>query len=223
VPDVVKVAEYDEGLVTVELPVTLSGPSSQTVSANWQTANGQAVAPADYVASYGSVIFEPGETRQTISVTIVGDALDEPDESVYISLRNPTNARIGGFYGLGFVVILDDEATPNLRPGLGTVAEGDDGSVTLLLPVELSGPSGGVVTAEWATRLFGAATTDDFVERSGTVTFAPGQTEATVSVTVKGDTVEEGDEYFGTAFRNATNAHIGGWLGLGFGHIVDDD
>ena len=72
---------------------------------------------------------------------------------MYISLRNPTNARIGGFFGLGFVVILDDEATPNLRPGLGTVVEGDDGSVTLLVPVELSGPSGGVVTAEWATRL----------------------------------------------------------------------
>ena len=223
VPGVVKVAEYDEGMVTVELPVTLSGPSSQTVSANWQTANGQAVAPADYVPAYGSVIFEPGETQQTVSVTIAGDELDEADESVYISLRNPTNARIGGFFGLGFVVILDDEATPNLRPGLGTVAEGDDGSVTLLVPVELSGPSGGVVTAEWATRVFGAATTDDFVEGSGTVTFAPGQTEATVSVTVKGDTLKEGDEYFGTAFRNATNAHIGGWLGLGFGHIIDDD
>ena len=74
------VTEYDEGMVTVDLPVTLSGPSSQTVSADWQTADGQAVAPADFVASYGSVIFEPGETQKTVSVTIVGDKLDEPDE-----------------------------------------------------------------------------------------------------------------------------------------------
>ena len=77
------------------------------------------MAPDDYVPSYGSVTFEPGETQKTVSVTIVGDELDEPDESVCVSFRNPTNARIGGFFGLGFVVILDDEATPNLRPGSG--------------------------------------------------------------------------------------------------------
>ena len=80
-----------------------------------------------------------------------------------------------------------------------------------------------MVTADWATGTIGATTADDFVAGSGTVTFAPGQTEATVSVTVNGDTVKEDDEYIATLFSNATNAHIGGWLGLGFGHIIDDD
>ena len=66
VPGLVTVKEYDEGTATVDLPVTLSAPSDQTVSADWQTADSQAVAPDDYVASYGSVTFEPGETQKTV-------------------------------------------------------------------------------------------------------------------------------------------------------------
>ncbi len=53
--------------------------------------------------------------------------------------------------------------------------------------------------------------------------FAPGQTEAGVTVTVRSDEVAELDEYFLVAFSRPTNARIGGLWGLSLVGILDDD
>ena len=60
-------------------------------------------------AASGVVVFAPGETLKTVSIVVSGDLLDEPDEFVVTSFRNPTNATIGGFYGLGYGSIEDDD------------------------------------------------------------------------------------------------------------------
>src|SRR6185369_15780556 len=100
---------------TMSLPVTLSNPSGTTVTASWSTtrppnlSGTPADAPADYLAASGTVTFAPGETSKTVTVTIVGDAIDEPDEYVLVGFSNPTNATIGGYLGLGFGTIQDDD------------------------------------------------------------------------------------------------------------------
>lgn len=38
-----------------------------------------------------------------------GDGVDETDELIVISLLESTNASIGGFWGLGFGMIADDD------------------------------------------------------------------------------------------------------------------
>jgi hypothetical protein len=55
------------------------------------------------------VTFEPGQTTATAVLTVVGDTGPEPDEYVVVSFSQPTNARMGGFWGLGFAVITDDD------------------------------------------------------------------------------------------------------------------
>ena len=60
-------------------------------------------------------------------------------------------------------------------------------------------------------------------EVTGTVTFAPGETSKTASVPVNGDTLRESNEYVVVSFRNSTNAVIGGFWGLGFAAITNDD
>ena len=97
--------------------------------------------------------FAPGETAKTVSVTINGDAIDEPDEYLLVALSNPTNATIGGFLGLGFGTIQDDDPPPVVIPGSGSVLEGDAGTRTLAVPVTLSGPSGRPVTVNWTTTI----------------------------------------------------------------------
>ena len=79
------------------------------------------------------------------------------------------------------------------------------------------------MTATWQTSPVAPTSPDDFVAAFGIVTFAPGRTRASVRVAVNGDRVKETDEYLRVSFSNATNGHIGGWYGLGFGLIVDDD
>ena len=85
------------------------------------------------------------------------------------------------------------------------------------------------VTAEWNTlyvpggRPNQADPGSDYTPASGTVTFAPGQTEATVTIEILHGGFIEPDEYFLVSFHDATNAKIGGYWGLGFGIINAGD
>ena len=70
----VRVAE-DAG--TAVVTVLLDRPSGAALTVPWYTADDTAVSPDDYIGGQGSVTFAPGETRNTISVRIVDDALRE--------------------------------------------------------------------------------------------------------------------------------------------------
>jgi hypothetical protein len=63
----------------------------------------------------------------------------------------------------------------------------------------------------------------DYQAASGSVTFAPGETEALVTVTVNGDVDLEGDELFLVRLTNPIGGRLGGLFGLGFAAILDDD
>src|SRR5262249_40822439 len=79
------------------------------------------------------------------------------------------------------------------------------------------------VTVNYATQDYSAKVSDnDYVATSGTLTFSPGQTSKTISVTIKGDRKKEADETFyvllSAASSNATIDNAYGW-----GTIVNDD
>lgn len=223
-PGAVTVAEGNSGTTVAQVPVSLSSPSGKTVTVDWSTANSSATAPADYTAGSGTVTFAPGETEKTVAVTIKGDTKDEPDELALVAFGNPTNATVGGFYGLGFIGISDDDAPPAIIPAWAGVAEGDLGSRVVQLNVSLSSPSGKTVTASWATADSTATAPADYSAASGTVTFAPGETVKSVPLTVKGDLLHESpDEYFNVVFSNPVNATLGGYYGVGLLTLLDND
>ncbi len=117
---------------------------------------------------------------------------------------------------------------PVVVPGAASVVEGDDGMVSLAIPVTLSRPSSTEVTVGWMTGVVPglagqAAPPADYRPVHGTVTFAPGQTRRSAVVRVRGDLVAEADELVVVAFGGATGATVGGYWGLGVGTITDDD
>ena len=74
--DVVSVTEGDTAIIEVKL----SNASARQIIVNYATEDGTAVAPGDYIAVSGQLIFEPGETRLTVPVETVDDDLDEGTE-----------------------------------------------------------------------------------------------------------------------------------------------
>ena len=96
---------------TATFTVSLSATSPQTVSAAYASADGTATAPADYTAVSGTVTFAPGETSQTVSVSLVGDSVDEPDETFTVVLSSPVDGSIDD--GVGTGTIVDDDAPPS--------------------------------------------------------------------------------------------------------------
>jgi flagellar hook assembly protein FlgD len=102
----VEVTEAD-GDTTIEVPLTLSEPSSEAVTVDWRTVNNSAAAPGDYAAATGTATFQPGQTQTTLPITLRGDDLAEPREVVVVALSNAQNASVGGWLGLGFALVTD--------------------------------------------------------------------------------------------------------------------
>jgi Ca2+-binding RTX toxin-like protein len=90
-----KVVEGLTSSQTVTYTVTLSNPSTQTITVNYATANGTAIAGSDYTARTGTLTFNPGVTSQVITIPILNDATNEADETFTLKLTNPTNATLG--------------------------------------------------------------------------------------------------------------------------------
>ena len=70
----------------------------------------------------------------------------------------------------------------------------------------------------------GTATTsdNDYVAKTGTLTFAPGETTKTITIEVKGDSKREADEYFYLdLFGNSSNSLF--TKNRGIGTILNDD
>src|SRR5215211_583630 len=98
--DDVNVAEGDSGTVTASFTVTLSTASLLPVTVDFATANGSATTPADYLPATGVLLFVPGQTTQSVSVTVNGDTLDETNETFLVNLSNAINATIDAGQGV---------------------------------------------------------------------------------------------------------------------------
>jgi hypothetical protein len=102
----------NENAGAVVLTVTLSGSTTNTVTVNYATSDGTAVANTDYTAASGTVTFKPGVTSQTVSVGIIDNG-NYSDQSVYFTatLSNPVNATLGT-PSTTTVNILDNDPAP---------------------------------------------------------------------------------------------------------------
>ena len=71
------------------------GDSDVDATFDWATANGTATAGTDYVAGSGTLTIPAGSTTGTVNVVVNGDVAYEPNETLSLTLTNPTGATIG--------------------------------------------------------------------------------------------------------------------------------
>jgi hypothetical protein len=215
----VTVTEGNTGTVAATFTVTLSATSAQTIAVAYATANGTATAGSDYQAANGTLTFVPGETSKTITVLVNGDRLPEPNETFFVNLSSPTNATLADGQGAG--TIRDDE--PRVSISDMTKYEGKKGQKTLFtFTVTLSAAYDQAVTMSFRTVDGTAKTSDqDYVAKTGTLTFAPGETSKTITIEVKGDSKKEADETFYLDLFGSSNSLF--TKNRGIGTILNDD
>jgi hypothetical protein len=102
-----------------------------------------------------------------------------------------------------------------------TVNEGNGGTVDATFEVKLSGPSTDPVTVTFSTGNRTATAGVDYVNTSGNLTFALGETTKTITVAVNANSVLELDKSFVVNITSATNAIIAD--GQAIGTIINDD
>lgn len=216
--------EGNSGTTKFNFTLTLSSPTANGGYVEFATANGTATtANQDYVAKSGYVYFESGATTATISIDVKGDTATEADETFFVNLLGAGGAAIVDSQGAGSILNDDNgNAAPTISIGDASVVEGNSGSKSMTFTVSLSQPSSKSVRVNYKTANVTAKTSDnDYVSKSGTITFSPGQTTKTITITIKGDKKREQDESFKVNLSSAINGEISD--GQALGTILNDD
>ena len=215
-----EVVEGNSGARNIVFTLSLSKAIAQSVTANFATQDGTALAGSDYVARSGSVTFAAGETSKTIAVAVNGDTAIEADETFGLVLSNVVRATVASGGGTG-TIRNDDLPPPTLAIGDAQVTEGDAGTKQMLFTVTLSRAIATSSSVTWATQNGTATAGSDYTAARGTLSFAAGEVSKTIAVTVRGDAVVEADEGFSVVLGTATRATIAD--GTGIGTILNDD
>lgn len=110
---------------------------------------------------------------------------------------------------------------PTLSASRAQVVEGNTGQTTVSVPITLSAPSPIPLTVLWRTADKTAVAGSDYVADHGSVIIPAGQTSASVSVAVIGDTEHEKNETFQVVLAKPAGATLGSQRGIVT--ISDDD
>ena len=238
------ITEGDSGYTDLAFTVTLSNPSSQSVTVIYNSLAGSAQRIVDYASVSWTLVFLPGETTKTVLVAIKGDTIDEGDsESFTLVLSDPHNAQLNPGHSTGTGTIIDDDNAPSVRVEDSvqvTVLDPIPESTALTFTVNLSNASkytltfnyltSQVVEADGILAYNGAVAGTDYANTyelvPGTIVFAPGETSKTITINTIGDSVDEYDEILNltlelnaaTPTNRATVARS-----VAIGTIADDD
>jgi CSLREA domain-containing protein len=216
----IQVTEGNSGTTNAVFTVTLSQASNLSVAIDFTTANGTATAGSDYETGSGKLTFNPGELTKTIEIKVTGDTQTEPNETFFLNLSNAANATIGDNQGLA--TITDDDDAPTLSINDLSLNEGNAGATAFTFTVQLSAASTQTVTVNYVTANDTAVAPGDYTALPSTpLSFAPGETQKTITVLVNGDNVNEPNETFLVNLSNAVNAAIADSQGVGT--ILNDD
>ena len=202
---------------TVNLVATLSAASEKSITVDYATSDGTATAGSDYTSGSGTITFAPGSTSENVPVSVLADTTDEANETVTVTLSNPTNVTLND--AIGELTITDDDSAPSIS--IADVTIPDETAVARTATVSLSAASAKTVTVDFATADGTATATNDYSSASGTLTFNPGVTSQTVSVTIIQDSIDEPDETFTIGLSNPVNASIS--VATGTMTITDDE
>ena len=198
----------NEGAGAATVKVVRTGGSEGQVKVSYATGNGTAIAGKDYAATNGSLIFANGETIKTFTIPIINDTLDEQNESVNLTLSNPSGGAALGSPKTAILTFVDNDSPPALSINDVTLTEGNAGTMNAVFTVSLSAVSGKTVAVKFATANGTAVSGTDYLANSGRLTFNPGQKTKTLTVAVKGDTLKEANETFRVLLSAPANATV---------------
>lgn len=234
-------AAVDEGDIgdstTLSLDVSLSVPLSQLATVAYSVTGGTAASGNDgfdFVFAEGTLAFRPGDVLETVRIVVTGDETFEADETVEITLSNPTGG-VGFASGVASIMatgtIVNDDDAPLIEISSPKAVEGGASESTVLqFEVTKTGATELPVLLDYAVAIGSTAVSTgsgaDFATDSGSqVAISANQNSASIEVTILGDVTAEPDETVIIELSSPSNARFEGGASsiLGTGTILNDD
>ncbi len=184
-----------------------------------------------------TVTFQPGQASATLSVPTSNDAMDEPDGVINASILSADSFdddeyayEFGKYVGTPWVIYSvttavtdDDYVLPEVSVADGIASE-DAGTIEFAVSLNRANNEE-AASVDWATQEDGTTDTAtsgiDFTAASGTLNFAIGETEKTVTVTLLDDDMDENHENFNVVLSNPQNVTLGDATATGT--ILDEE
>ena len=223
--------ESVEGTGKMPITVVRQGSLVPPASVTIRTSDGSAVGGVDYTPTTVTLNFAAGEASKSFDVPVTNDTLMEAKESFYVSMSNVVGAQQGSWSWSSYIVDDDVAATPGkFEFSAATYSVAENGG-SLNVTITRVGGSAGTVTVQYRT-LDGATgqpsdqiayAGSDYSSKSGTVTFAPGETTKTISIPITNDSRIEKNEFFTLELRNPAGGAALGTVAKAVVTIVEDD
>ncbi|MBP7688710.1 MAG: proprotein convertase P-domain-containing protein [Thermoflexales bacterium] len=195
----------NESAGTAIVTAALNISTATTITVNYATSNGTAVAPGDYAAASGTLTFTPGVTLSTFNVNIANDAVVENSEAFTVTLSSPSNATLAAPSSATVTIGDNDQPSVALSSATYGVSEGA-GSTPITATLNQAAPY--TVTVQYATSNGTASAPGDYGAASGTLTFTPGVTRTTFNVSIVNDALAENSEAFTVTLSSPSNATL---------------
>lgn len=240
-----ELAEGNSGTTTFTFLVNRQGSTSQPSSSRWSVSSTGA-SPADRADFLGAewpsgtVFFSPGQTSQTIAISVAADREREADEVFTVSLSEAVGADLDGARASALARIVNDDIPDpspppdpeptqppalSIEPKTAVRAEEEAGTIGLSFTVYRRGDTSGTSEVDWRVRGDGPSPADgnDFSNGlpASRLRFAPGETRRDLTVLVRADRLQEADETFVVEIHNARGARIE--AATARGSILNDD
>lgn len=202
------------------ITVRRQGGTAGSVSVDYATSAGTAVAGVDYTETSGTLVFPEGETFNSFVVSVSENAVVNPNKTVNLSLSNFVGVAVGA-QPTATLTILNDESLIRFSTTSYSVNEGAVGGRAIVTVVR-DGATNGSVSVDFVVTNGTAVAGADYLPLNGTLVFAPGQTEKNFSIAILDDALVEGNETVQLFLLNPAGAAA---LGLATANltIVDND
>ncbi len=213
------VAEGNATFRELLFPVTLSRALTFDVSASFKTRD-ITTANNDYAPqSAGQIVIKAGQIRANILIRVLGDKIEEKDESFLVQLGAPKRCAISDSDGIGS--IKDDDYAGQITINDVSTTELNSGQKIVRLEVKFSQAPLHEIEVRYQTKDDSAkAANSDYIPQAGTLVFKPGRTALTLSLEVVGDLAVENDERF---YVQINASHLPIAKNNGFVTVQNDD
>ena len=207
----------DEDGSSIAIRVSLSETSASDVTVPY-TLSGTASSPADYSVDASPLVITAGNLFGDIVLTPNDDSVDEPDETVVITLGTPTNGTLFGT--TQNTTTINDDDLPAVQFAAASQNVGEAAGTTSIT-VQLTSASPVDVTVPYTVGGSASNPADYSIDASPLVILA-GQTSGNIQLTPVNDAVTEPDETVVVTLGSPSGATLGA-PAVHTATLLDDD
>ena len=206
--------------------LTRTGDVSQAITVNY-TLSGTATNGTDYSSLPGTVSFAAGSSNTTVTVTPIDDNIFEGTETAILTLTTGTDYNLD--VANSATVNIADNDLPSISLAVSPASVAEDGPTNLVYTFTRTGTTANALTVNYGVGGTATFNTDytqtgatSLTATTGTITFAAGSSNATLTIDPTADTTVEPDETVVLTLATATGYTVNTTTAV-TGTITNDD